>query len=67
MKPYGTVHGFYVFVTFKKKSSGLCLILGEHCVSVSSAFASLGNAEVFKVPSAGQVEILQQMLHDKFS
>jgi hypothetical protein len=22
---------------------------------------------VFKVPSAGQVEILQQMLHDKFS
>lgn len=66
MKPCGTVHIFYIFVNFKKKSAGLFLILGEHCVSAPSAFAPLSNGEVCKVPSAGQVEILQQTLHAKF-
>lgn len=66
LKPCGTVHIFYIFVNFKKKSAGLFLILGEHCVSAPSAFAPLRNVEVCKVPSAGQVEILQQTLHAKF-
>lgn len=39
MKACGTVHIFYIFVNFKKKSAGLFLILVEHCVSASSAFA----------------------------
>lgn len=50
VKPCCTVHIFYIFVTFKKKSAGLFLILGEHCVSASSASAPWASQRCVKCP-----------------
>lgn len=50
MKPCCTVHIFYIFVNLKKKSAGLFLILGEHCVSASSAFAPRAMQSCVKCP-----------------
>lgn len=50
MKPCCTVHIFYIFVNLKKKSAGLFLILGEHCVSASSAFARRAMQRCVKCP-----------------
>lgn len=50
MKPCGTAHIFYIFVNFKKKSAGLFLILSEHCVSASSAFALYAMWRCVKCP-----------------
>lgn len=66
MKPCCTVHIFYIFVTFKKKSAGLFLIIGWTLCFRIICVCSLSDTEVCKVPSAGQVEILQQTLHGKF-
>lgn len=59
MEPCGIVHILYIFVNFKEfcralPDPGRTLCFGIICI------CSQSSAEVFKVPSAGQVEILWQ-------